>query len=162
MVFRPLLRDKRPLFRYGNFRFLDLGDLTWNVEYKLVHPSDKLGPVDVYQVTHHGLEISNNPVLLETVRPRVAVFNNGATKGAHPDVMTALRRLPEPPAIYQMHRNVKVAAAENTDPEFIANAEEKCEGEGIKLAVAADGTRYTVTVGSKGKPKQYETRTPAK
>jgi hypothetical protein len=145
---------------YGGFRFLDLGDLTWNVEYKLVHPSDKLGPVDVYQVTHHGLDISSNPVLLKTVRPRVAVFNNGARKGGAPRVTATLRRLPDIQAIYQMHRNVTVAAQENTDPDLIANADEDCQGEGIHLAVAADGKSYTVTVGGKGKPRRYETRGP--
>jgi beta-lactamase superfamily II metal-dependent hydrolase len=146
------------LLSYGGFRFLDLGDLTWNVEYKLVHPSDKIGPVDVYQVTHHGLDISNNPVLINTVRPHVAVFNNGPEKGCAPAVTTALRRSPEIKAIYQMHRNVKVGAQENTDPEYIANAEAKCQGEAIKLSVAPDAKSYTVTVGSKGKPKRYETR----
>jgi competence protein ComEC len=149
------------LLRYGDFRFLDLGDLTWNVEHKLVSPTDKIGPVDVYQVTHHGLEISNNPALLRTVKPRVAVFNNGPRKGCHPAVVGNLRRLPEPPAIYQMHRNLTSGAAENTDPEFIANAGEKCEGESIRLAVAPDSRSYTLTVGSKGKPRRYEIR-PAK
>jgi competence protein ComEC len=146
------------LLSYGPFRFLDLGDLTWNVEYKLAAPSDKLGPVDVYQVTHHGLEISNNPVLMKTVRPRVAICNNGARKGGHPSVIATLRRIPDVQAIYQMHRNVQVGAQENTDPEYIANADEQCQGEGIKVAVAADGKSYTVTVGSKGTPKRYETR----
>jgi competence protein ComEC len=148
------------LLSYGDFRFLDLGDLTWNVEYKLVHPSDKVGPVDVYQVTHHGLDLSNNPVLINTVRPRVAVFNNGPEKGCAPVVTAALRRSPEIKAIYQLHRNLKVGSQENTDPEFIANAEEKCQAEPIKLSVAPDGKSYTLTVGSKGKPKQYETRKP--
>jgi beta-lactamase superfamily II metal-dependent hydrolase len=150
------------LLRYGDFRFLDLGDLTWNVEYKLVHPSDKIGPVDVYQVTHHGLDISNNPVLIQTVRPRVAVCNNGPRKGGHPSVIATLRRSPDIQAIYQLHRNLTVGAQENTDPEFIANAEEKCQGESIRLAVAADGKSYTVTVGSKGKPRRYETRAAGK
>ncbi len=146
------------ILSYGNFRFLDLGDLTWNVEYKLVYPSDKIGPVDVYQVTHHGLESSNNAVLIKTVNPRVAIFNNGARKGGHPSVTATLRRLPEIPAIYQMHRNVQVGAQENTDPAFIANLDEKCQGESIQLAVAPDSKSYTVTVGSKGKPRRYETR----
>ena len=168
----PLAKDHKPkpedtsdnakslgfVLSYGGFRFLDLGDLTWNIEYKLVAPTDKIGLVDVYQTTHHGLDISNNPVLIDTVKPRVAVFNNGAKKGGHPAVMTALRRAPDIQAIYQMHRNVTVGAQENTDPEFIANPDEKCQGEGIRLSVAADGKSYTLTVGEKGKPKRYETR----
>lgn len=146
------------LLSYGDWRLLDLGDLTWNIEYKLVSPSDKIGPVDVFQVNHHGLDISNNPVLLQTVKPRVAVFNNGAKKGGQPAVTTTLRRIPDVQAIYQLHRNVTVAAQENTDPEFIANPDEKCQGENIKLSVAPDGKSYTLTVGSMGKPKKYETR----
>jgi competence protein ComEC len=146
------------LLSYGEFRFLDLGDLTWNKEYKLVHPTDKIGLVDVYQVTHHGLDISNNPVLLNTVKPRVAVFNNGARKGGAPSVTAALRRVPDLKAIYQMHRNVTVGAQENADPEFIANLDEKCLGESIRLSVAADAKTYGITVGSKGKPRTYETR----
>lgn len=146
------------LLQYGNFRFLDLGDLTWNIEHKLVSPSDRIGKVDVYQVTHHGLNISNNPVVIRTVEPRVAIFNNGARKGGHTDVMAELRRVPGIRGIYQMHRNLTVGASENAEPDFIANAEEKCQGESIKLAVAADGKAYAVTVGSKGKAKEYQTR----
>jgi len=146
------------LLSYGGFRFLDLGDLTWNVEVKLVSPSDKVGPVDVYQVTHHGLEISNNPVLIKTVRPRVAICGNGARKGANPGVISTLRRVPDMQAIYQLHRNVTSEPQDNTDPDLIANAEEKCQGELIKLSVAPDAKSYTVTVGGKGRPKRFETR----
>jgi len=146
------------LLRFGDFRFLDLGDLTWNIEHKLIAPTDKVGKVDVYQVTHHGLDISNNPVLLKTVQPRVAVFGNGPRKGCHPSVTTTLRRLPDIQAIYQLHRNVTVGSAENTDPAFIANPDEKCQGESIHLAVAGDGRSYSITVGTKGRPRRYETR----
>ena len=146
------------LLSYGDFRFLDLGDLTWNIEYKLVSPSDKIGLVDVYQVTHHGLELSNNPVLIETVQPRVAVFNNGPRKGGSAIVTSVLRRVPDIKAIYQMHRNVTVGAQENTDPEFIANMDERCQGESIHLSVAPDGKKYTFAVGSKSKTHTYETR----
>ncbi|MFL5338893.1 MAG: ComEC/Rec2 family competence protein [Gemmataceae bacterium] len=166
----PIARDHKPnpldpsdnakslgfLLKFGGFRFLDLGDLTWNIEYKLVSPSDKIGLVDLYQVTHHGLEISNNPVLLRTVQPRVAVFNNGPRKGGHPQVTGTLRRLPEPPVIYQLHRNVTATAAENTDPEFIANDGEKCEAQPIVASIAADGRTYTLTVN--GKTRKFETR----
>jgi beta-lactamase superfamily II metal-dependent hydrolase len=146
------------LLSYGNFRFLDLGDLTWNIEYKLVHPTDKIGLIDVYQSTHHGLEISNNPVVIKTVQPRVAIFNNGARKGGHPSVIGTLRRVPGIQAIYQMHRNLTANAQDNTDPEYIANPDERCQGESIKLAVAPDSKSYTVTVGSHGKSRTYATR----
>lgn len=171
-VENPIARENKPkpddptdnarslgfLLTFGSFRFLNLGDLTWNIEYKLVHPSDKIGPVDVFQATHHGQDSSNNPVLLRTVRPRVVVFANGPQKGCHASVTGELRRIPDVQAIYQLHRNLTVGAAENTDPEFIANPQEKCQGESIRLDVAGDGKSYSVTVGSKGKPRRYETR----
>ena len=55
------------LLRYGQFEFLNLGDLTWNVESRLACPSNLLGQVDLYQTTHHGLANSNNPVLVSAV-----------------------------------------------------------------------------------------------
>jgi beta-lactamase superfamily II metal-dependent hydrolase len=147
---------------YGPFRFLDLGDLTWNIEYKLISPTDKIGPIDVFQVTHHGSGTSNNPVLVRTVKPRVAIMNNGPRKGGDASVLATLRRVPEIQTIYQLHRNVAAGAQENVDPEYIANPDEKCQGESIRLSVAPDGKSYTVTVGSKGKPKQYQTRSETK
>jgi hypothetical protein len=61
-------------------------------------------------------------------------------------------------AIYQLHRNVTSEPQDNTDPEFIANTDEKCQGELVKLLVAGDAKSYTVTVGGKGKAKRFETR----
>jgi competence protein ComEC len=146
------------ILKYGGFRFLDLGDLTWNIEYKLVHPTDKIGLVDVYQSTHHGLEISNNPVVIKTVKPRVAVVNNGPRKGGHPQVLSTLRRLPEEPTVYQLHRNVTAKANENTDPELIANPDADCKAESIWIKVSPDASRYSVTVGGTNKTRQFNTR----
>jgi beta-lactamase superfamily II metal-dependent hydrolase len=144
---------------FGTWRFLDLGDLTWNIEHKLVSPSDRIGPVDVYQVTHHGLEISNNPVLIKTVEPRVAICNNGPRKGGHPTVISTLRRVPGIEGIFQMHRNLLATDAENTDADKIANDGRKKEsGAGIHLSVAADAKSYTVTVAGKDKVHRYRTR----
>lgn len=147
------------VLQFGDFRFLDMGDLTWNVEYKLVSPTDKVGLIDVYQATHHGLEISNNPALINTVQPRVAVFNNGPHKGAHPSVMATLRNVPGIEAIYQQHRNLDSKPEDNASKEYIANEAQECDAEYIRISVAPDGKSYTVTVGSKGTPKRYQTRT---
>lgn len=144
---------------FGEWRFLDLGDLTWNVEYQLVSPTNRIGEVDVYQVTHHGLENSNNPVLIKSVNPRVAICNNGPRKGGHPSVISTLRRLPDIKGIYQVHRNTQATDAENTEPDKIANDGRKKEsGAGIHLRVSPDAKSYVVTVGEKGKPTSYATR----
>ncbi len=144
----------------GNFRFLDLGDLTWNIEHKLACPVNVIGRVDLYQVTHHGLDSSSNPVLLRSIKPQVAVANNGAHKGIYPEVMKTLRSLPSLEDIYQGHRNLDYGDKGNTAPELIANlgTEKECQGHLIKVAVAPDGTSYTVTNGRTGQSRQYTIR----
>ncbi len=146
------------LLRFGDFRFLDLGDLTWNVEYKLVAPTDKVGPVDVFQTSYHGLDFGNNPVLVNTIRPRVAVINNGPRKGCDPAVLARLRHTPGLEAVFQVHRNVAAGQQENAPPDFIANPDADCRAEPVRLTVAPDGKSYTVTAGDAGKPHRYATR----
>jgi beta-lactamase superfamily II metal-dependent hydrolase len=43
---------------YGRFRTVDLGDLTWNGELDLMCPTNRIGTIDVYLTSHHGLERS--------------------------------------------------------------------------------------------------------
>ena len=146
------------LLSYGPFRFFDAGDLTWNMEQQLVCPANRVGQVDVYQVTHHGLDTSNNPVLVRSLAPRVAVMNNGVTKGCQPDTFQTLKNCPSIEAIYQLHKNLRADAQNNTEPEYIANHEAMCEANYIKLSVDPTGTSYTVAIPAKGHEKTYRTR----
>jgi hypothetical protein len=145
------------LLTLGNFRFLDLGDLTWNVEQKLVCPSNVIGTVTLYQVTHHGANISGNTALLKSIRPQVAIMNNGPRKAGDPESYAGLRALPSLQAVYQLHRNLATTAADNAPPESIANLgeEEGCPGNMITVSVAPDGSRYTVTNGRTGQLRTY-------
>lgn len=144
------------LVEFGGFRFFDGGDVTWNVEAGLVCPVVQVGTVDVYQVNHHGLDVSNNPMLLKSLAPRVAVFNNGPTKGCAPTVVASLRALPEPPAVYQVHRNQSAPDA-NAKDDHIANPTAE-GGRHLMLTVSPDARSYTVAVPSTGHRYTYLVR----
>ncbi|MDA0833976.1 MAG: MBL fold metallo-hydrolase [Planctomycetota bacterium] len=148
------------LLKFGDFKFLCCGDLTWNIEAKLVMPNNPIGHVDVFMVTHHGLESSNNPVLVKAIDPRVTVMCNGPEKGGHPDVLATLKQVKSLLASYQLHRNVKLGDDEQTPPEYIANTATTadCEGVHVKLSVAPDGKSYTVQIGEQGKAREFKTR----
>jgi competence protein ComEC len=147
------------LVTFGPFRFFDGGDLTWNTEAALVCPTNRVGaPIDVFQIDHHGLDQSNNPVLIQTLQPTVAVVNNGPKKGNEPKSFAALKATPSIQTIYQVHRNVRVGPEGNTAPELTANAEEKCEGNHVKLSVEPDGKRYALLVPATKHEKGYETK----
>jgi beta-lactamase superfamily II metal-dependent hydrolase len=143
------------LLTFGGFKFLDLGDLTWNVEHKLVCPANLIGTVDVYQVSHHGLDQSNSPALLKAASPTVAIMNNGAKKGGSPATFKWLKDVAGLKDIFQVHRNVATGAGDNTAPELTANDDEKCEGLGVVLSVDPSGKSYTVEVPSKKTKKTY-------
>jgi beta-lactamase superfamily II metal-dependent hydrolase len=132
---------------FGQFRFFDGGDLTWNVEKKLVCPDNLPGKVDVFQVNHHGLDQSNNPVLVKALSPTVAVINNGTRKGCGPETFNTLQNTSSIKAIYQLHKNLREDGASiNTQSEKIANTEEKCTANYVKLSVEPDGTKYTLSI----------------
>jgi competence protein ComEC len=145
------------LFSLGKFQFFDAGDLTWNVEKRLVCPTDLVGPVDLYQVTHHGMDISNHPTLIETLAPTVAVMNNGPRKGGAPATVKRLRAVPSIQAAYQLHRNAATSDDDNTDLSLIAN-KGGSEGEFIRVRIAADGSKFTVQIGENGSERTFESK----
>ena len=149
------------LIDFGNFRFFDGGDLTWNQEMKLVCPNNLLGDVDVYQVTHHGLDSSNNPVVLQTIQPRVAIMNNGDQKGCLPEVFANLKATKSIEGIYQLHKNLRPdGSVNNVEHACIANHEEsaKCNGHYVKLSVSADSNSYTVSIPSNKHSREFKTK----
>ncbi|HET6862257.1 MAG TPA: MBL fold metallo-hydrolase [Pyrinomonadaceae bacterium] len=160
--FKPIPEDRTDnanslgfLMTYGQFKFYNGGDLTWNVENKLVCPENLVGAVDVFQVNHHGVDNSNNPALVRALNPRVAIIGNGPRKGGDARTFATLKEVPEV-AIYQLHRNVRTNA--NAPAQYVANDDELCHGEFIKLSVAPGGKSYTVTVPAKKISRQYQVR----
>jgi competence protein ComEC len=133
------------LLRYGGFDFLDTGDLTWNIEHKLICPRNLIGEVDLYQVAHHGLNSSNNPLLLRSIKPTVAIMNNGPRKGGSAETVKWLNELPSLKALWQVHRNVASTAEQNAPADFIANPEEQSDAAHM-IHVSVDATRKIFTV----------------
>jgi beta-lactamase superfamily II metal-dependent hydrolase len=147
------------LLKYGPFKFFLGGDLTWNIEEKLVCPFNPVGTVDLFQVEHHGLNLSNNPLLVRSLSPTVAVMSNGPHKGAMPETMATLRSVTSIQNIWQIHRNTLGGSGTqfNTDFKYIANLPEKCEGNYIKCSVEPDGKSYTVSIPATGVSQTYAT-----
>ena len=150
---------------FGAFRFFDGGDLTWATEEKLVTPHNVAGVVDVYQTNHHGLDVSNNPVLVQSLAPTVVVMNNGPRKGGGAGSFAAIRSAKSVQAFYQLHQSHNVPAETNNPAELVANQGNlvgreaaNCPANLIKMSVAPDGKNYTISVPSTGHSRTFKTK----
>jgi beta-lactamase superfamily II metal-dependent hydrolase len=142
------------LFTFGKFRMLDLGDLTWKHELALMCPNNPIGTVDLFMVSHHGNDISNSPALVNAIRSRVMVMDNGARKIGAASVMKALKAAPGLQALYLAHWSAN-APEDNPPDEFIANLQNSPDGKFIKISAQENGT-ITVTNGRTGESKTYK------
>ena len=149
------------LLTYGKFKFLDVGDLTWDREMSLACPVNKIGEVTLFQATHHGFSNgqSGNPALINALRPQVVIVNNGARKGFSNGGYDTIAKIPAIEGIWQGHRSDANDAAHNTTEEMIANPEPGAADAGhwIKASISADG-KYTVTNSRNGYSKTYTSR----
>ena len=144
------------VIKYGNFRLLDLADLTWNQEKELVCPNNLLGTFDVYHTTRHGTDWAGAPALVQATRARVAVMNNGAMKGPMLNTFNIIHGIPGFQDLWQLHF-AEIAAKEHNPPEqFIANLDATPEhaGYGLKMSVRADGS-FSVKNQRTGFTKEY-------
>jgi hypothetical protein len=167
---------------FGDFRVAHLGDLTWNKEFDLMCPSNRVGTVDLFVVSHHGQPVSNSEVLVHALGARAAIMNNGTRKGGQPDAMKILHSAPGLEDLWQLHFSL-LSGQEYTVPGvFIANTVDEPQvampvaamtpppaGPGappppvhngpaywIKVSARADGS-FTVTNARNGFSKTYAT-----
>lgn len=109
---------------YGQFKLIDLGDLMWDNEFDLVCPRNLLGPVDLYMVTHHGVDASGSPAFVHAIQPRVAVMQNGMRKGATVNTLQTLRSTPGFEDVWQLHWSYAAMIEHNPAGVFIANVDD--------------------------------------
>ena len=147
------------LLSLGKFQFLDLGDLSWNKESEIACPQNLVGKIDLYQVTHHGMDMSGAPQHIWAIQPQVAVMNNGPKKGGTPGFFEVLKKSPGLQDIWQVHQALNADKDHNTTEAQIANLEpeDQCKGHHLKAVVESNG-RYTITNSRNRISKTYTAR----
>jgi hypothetical protein len=167
------------LLTFGRFRFVHLGDLSWERLYALFCPRNLLGAVDAYLATHHASRFPKSPAYsdyfwrrsapLEAevlgLKPRAAILSAGYRAGRFGtnDGLRILRMVPE----MDVWQTVWVTPGSvdksdqkdyNSPEPFIANMTDRNDTlRYIKLQANADGS-FAVTSSRNGFTKRYAAR----
>ena len=139
---------------FGKLKLLDLGDLTWDKEMQLMCPMNKLGRADVYIVSHHGWYQSSSPALVDAIHPRVAIMDNGETKGGSAATLATIAKIPGLEALWQLHYSDDGGAEKNTAGDYIANSQGGDAGHYVELIAGRDGS-FEVENSRTGLVKRY-------
>ncbi len=147
------------LLKFGEFEFLDLGDLTWGYEHELACPINKLGEIDLLQVPHHGFESSSPPQLVQALNPLAAVASNGANKGNEPSTYERLMGAPDLEAVWVVHRSQGNDDDHNPPESRIANAVSGAADEAhfIRASVLPSG-EFSILNSRNGHEETYQAR----
>jgi competence protein ComEC len=154
------------------FRFIYLGDMTWNNSYRLFCPRNMIGQVDAYLVTHHAQAMNTDlgtyyaglsccsVAEVQGLNPRVGLLSMGAQghKYGTPDAMKNVRA--HGMDLWQTEKITGGGEAGlNAPDDFIANiGPPRAERVPfIKLAANPDSS-FTVTNGRNGYTKNYPPR----
>jgi beta-lactamase superfamily II metal-dependent hydrolase len=148
-------RSTGVVVRYGKFRFLDVGDLTGEPLFHLACPKDLIGTVDAYLVAHHGGPDASVPETFAAFKPRVAIMNNGVSKGGARVTYEALHHASGLEDVWQLHASTEAADA-NYPSQYIANLDEST-AYWIKLVASDDGS-FRVLNQRTGEWKTYAPR----
>jgi beta-lactamase superfamily II metal-dependent hydrolase len=142
---------------FGKVKILDLGDLTRDKEQQLMCPANRLGTVDVLIVSHHGWNQSSSAALVNAIHPRVALMDNGATKGGSTDVLDLVQKAPGLEALWELHYSEEGGAQHNAPAPYIANLSGTDEAHTLELTVQPTGA-FAVTNTRTGFTKEYGAR----
>ena len=75
-------------------------------------PINKIGKIDIYIVSHHGPAHSSSPPFVHGIAPRVAIMDNGATKGGKSGVPgMSFEKSPGLEDLWQLHFSEEGGAA---------------------------------------------------
>ena len=87
-----------------------------------------------------------------------AIINNGPIKGCEPNFFKAISSAESVKGIYQLHRNIRPDGDVNNvkDATHIANENEKCDGNYVKLSVDPEGKSYTVSIPATKHEQKYD------
>jgi competence protein ComEC len=157
------------LISFGKFRYVFLGDLTWNKARQLFCPRNLIGAVDVYETTHHGMSIERTTSEIRWGRsccgeaevhglhPRVTILNSGERyhKLGTPRAWQVIHNSPGLEDFWQLHYEAGGGKENNVAEQYIANlSAANCQGHWIKLSASADGA-FTVTNTRNGLARNY-------
>jgi hypothetical protein len=161
------------LVTFGSFRFVYLGDLTWNLANDLFCPRNRVGTVDAYLVTHHAQSLprsmgdyyhglSSCPRSeVHGLRPRVAILSLGAL-GHKVGTSEAIENVRGSPGLEDLWQTQFIEAGgekeHNAPKQFIANLGGKNDQvRYLKLSANRDGS-FTMLNSRTGFTKHYAPR----
>jgi competence protein ComEC len=147
-------RSVAVVLQFGQFRYLDPGDLTGEPLFALTCPKNLIGHVDIYRVAHHGGADAADPATFDALRPRAAIVINGPMKGGAPNLLAELRTHADIDT-WQLHHSL-LPGAEDVAAERIANVD-TTTAHWLEVSANVDGS-FSITNPRTGATKSYPRR----
>jgi competence protein ComEC len=145
------------LVTFGKTRIAAFGDLPWNEELKLLCPNNKVGPIDVYFVTQHGMDLSSSPPT-RALDPIVSIMANGDLKGGDEGPMKMVESYAHhDQAFWLLHYTARYPAL-NPELNYIANPDWVPDQNFNLLATVTPAGLITVTNGRNHLSRTYKAR----